>query len=370
MNQPTVPIPPQTVVPGQPGSVSAAAQNAIHRWVSGQAGILDTRSADPRMAFIRIADTTPTSDGLLTGYKLHDNGSLTPSSWTDDETVHVIWPNGSTQPPELPANTFGESRIYLGWRIGIASSGGNVRAVYLVSMATVVVPVQLGNLTPTSGSHHDATIDPEGTGVGSSSTCWALCVNSGGVGLASFGPYLGLLSGKVTVSGSERPRVLFAAHGVTITGEESDGDPVSAVFTQNLSFHVDDFDITPAGSIAISHDTDSITVWQDGVPVGQFRTLDFIAHSTISPSVVDAGSNRATIQMQLVGGPYVPESDVATAPAANKIMRADANGTHTFTPAGGGYEGLNVGASAGAPASLGQGGVYYDTTLGEFVGGD
>ena len=367
MNQPTVPIPPQNVVPGQPGSVSASAQNAVHRWVSGQAGIIDTRSADPRMAFIRIADDAPTSDGLLTGYKLHDDGSLTPSSWVDDETVHVIWPNGSTQPPELPANTFGESRIYLGWRIGIASSGGNVRAVYLVSVATVVVPIYLANLTP-SGGYHDATIDPEGGGVGSSSTCWAKCLNSGSVALTSFGPYLGLLSGKVT-NGSERPRVLFFADGITITGEDSTDTPVSA-FVQTLAFNVTDFDITSGGAIASSHDNDQVNVWQAGVPVGIFNTIDFIDHSTISPSVVDAGSGRATVQMQAVGGPFVPESDVATAPAANKIMRADANGTHTFTPAGGGYEGLNVGAAASAPASLGQGGVYYDTTLGEFVGGD
>lgn len=376
MNHPAANIPPQTVVPGQPGSVSAAAQNAIHAWVSTHAGIIDTRSADPRTAFIKVLDTAPTSDGMLTGEKLHDAGSLDPASWTSDETVHVVWPGGSNVPPELPVNTFGEARIYLGWRIGIATSGGNYRAVYLVTPSTVVVPVYLANLTPTTG-YHDATIDGTGeSGGGSSSTCWAKCLNSGGVALSSYGPYLGLLSGKVTNSGSERPRVVFFAAGITITGETSGAMPVTDQFVNNLQFQVGDFYLTVgSGAINLTHLFDEIAVSAEGVLTARAIAIDFLQPSSgggsgagnVEFTTIDQGSGVVSVEanVDLSAAGYVPTSDVATSPAANKIMRADANGTSTYTPSAT-HAGLNVGPLAGDPSSPVAGNIHYNSSVGRY----
>lgn len=354
-------IPPQTVVPGESSSVSARAQNAIHRAVSRMAGA--THGPDPygETALIRVKDTAPNADGFLTGSRLTPVPPKTPGSWVEAETVFVMWVNASSAPPELPTNTFAYSHDFIGYRIGALTSDGSTKALYVVNPSAFVVPIYLASLTPTTG-YYDATIDPEGGGVGSTSTCWAKCLHTDTDTLIYSGPYLGMLSGKVTNSGSERPRVLFSPFGIR---SGIAGATPTDVFMQQIRFAEADF-VFNGTAVELTHDADEIAVWQDGMLVGRFTTIDFIAHSTISPSVADAGGGRATVQMQLVGGPYVPESDVATAPAADKIMRADANGTSTYTPPGGTHAGLNVGSLAGDPSSPAVGDIHYNSSVGRY----
>lgn len=222
------------------------------RWVEGQdpavggAGRPIAQQRDGWLVRpVRITDTAPTSDGLLTGVLVGPNATpMVPSTWVDGETVWVVWPGGSDEPSELPVNTFGELRIYAGVRLTEVTSAGTRRALYMVTPSTVVVPVYLANLTPTTG-YHDAAIDPEGGGIGSSSTCWAKCINSGGAELASFGPYIGLLSGKVTNSGSERPRVLFAVHGLSVNAYNA------TEFVDELTLENSEFEWLSAGTIGI-----------------------------------------------------------------------------------------------------------------------
>lgn len=257
---------------------------------------------------IRITDAAPTSDGLLTGYV--QSIGATPkdaTTWVDGEAVWVKWPGGSSQPPELGVNTFGELRIHLGVRLTEVTSAGTRRAMWMVVPSSLVVPVYLGNLTPTSGSYHDGAIDPEGSGGGSTSTCWAVCLNSGGNVLGSYGPYLGLVSGKVTVSGSERPRVLFSVPSITIYGEESDGDPVSAL-VQSLSFDVGDFDLTTGGSVVLSHLYDEIAISLEGVPIARAQAINLL--QPVAAGGSSASGNVTWIPLDDGGGVVTLEAFV------------------------------------------------------------
>lgn len=344
------PIPPMTVVPGSPESVSASALNAMRTAINRL--ILQGRGGDPQreVGIIKITDTPPTAAGLLTGKLMTPIPAATPGSWIESETVFVLWMNASDVPPEIPVNTFGFANNFIGHRVGPFTSGGTNRSLWVVNQSSLVVPIQLGNLTPTSGSHHDATIDPEGTGVGSTSTCWALCLNSGGAGLASFGPYIGLLSGKVTVSGSERPRVLFAAHGVTITGEESDGDPVSA-FVQSLAFDTEDFHLTTGGSVVLSHAADEIAVSLEGVPVARAVELDFF-----NPSPGSSGGNVTFTPIDQGSGVVSVEATVSGADISGVVHTSgdeSVGGTKTFTG------GLVIPTGASHPGSPTNGQLWH-----------
>jgi hypothetical protein len=328
--------------------------------------ILQGRGGDPQreVGIIKITDTAPTAAGLLTGKLMTPIPAVTPGSWIESETVFVLWMNASDVPPEISVNTFGFANNFIGHRIGPITSGGTNRSLWVVNQSSMVVPVYLGNLTPTSGSYHDATIDPEGAGAGSTSTCWALCINSAAANLASFGPYIGLLSGKVTVGGSERPRVLFMAYGTRISGEDSSDVAVTNAFVQSITFNVSDFDITAAGAVSLAHDNEQVAVRQAGTPIGKFSILDFLTSATASIACVDAGSGRVTIEVSVVGGPFVPTSDVDTSPVADKILRAGATGVFTFTPSGSGRAGINVGSQAGNPAAAATGDMWYDSSAG------
>ena len=216
------------------------------------------------------------------------------------------------------------------------------------------------------------TIAPDGTIASGGGACWVRPTSDEDADWrdADFGgPWLGLLAGRAQSGGTWAPVVLVAPtpNGLKIT---TDGPVTGTANMRRITFPPElDAGAFSAGdqevTFTFDHQYDEIEVQQNNSSIGTFHVIDFIDHTTISPSVVDAGG-RVTVQMQLQGGPYVPESDVATAPAANKIMRADANGTHTFTPPAGNYAGLNVGSLAGDPANPAAGDIHYNSTAGRY----
>lgn len=317
-------------------------------------------------------DTDPTSDGLMGGHVMIASPPESPSMWTEGEAVWLAWTHADIFPKFL-ASVYG-NWIFLAVKLAEFESAGDTRTVYAVQPSSLCTHVKI--VDGTGGSSYDAVAVLDNAASVGLQPVWAIWVSdSGGPGpdLPTDSIYMGIMVGIFDVGGDVRPAVLFrASERLYTVGEDSGALPVSG-YVDEIDWQVGDFWISLASgtlSVQLSHANDVLDVWEDGISVGDFHILDFIANASFSFSIANAGGGRATVEGQLIGGPFVPTSDVATAPAANKILRADANGTSTYTPSGSGYEGLNVGVAASAPASLGKGGVYYDDTLDEFVGGD